>query len=280
MTGPAIARLPRIRLHVLDLGRLRMDRALLVANWRLASVADPAPPAEFVEIPVSAYVLEHSDGRILFDTGCHPDAMGEAGLWPRYFQEHFPWSGDEACQLPNRLAALGLGPDDFSAVVLSHLHNDHAGCVELFRHSRLIAHADEMAAALHDRTGNYVAAETDRWRRLDLHWHLLERDAGDLDLCEAATVLNWGSGHAPGMLGLLVRLPDRGNIILASDAVYGAANFTPSFRRPGVLHDSLGYDATVRRIFDLAQRTGATVWFGHDLEQFAKLRHSTEGCYE
>jgi glyoxylase-like metal-dependent hydrolase (beta-lactamase superfamily II) len=280
MNGPAIGRLARVRLHVLDLGRLRMDRSLLVANWRLASVADPSPPAEFCEIPVSAYVVEQPGLRILFDTGCHPQAMGANGLWPRYHQDHFPWSGGEHCHLPNRLAALGLGADDFDAVVLSHLHNDHAGCVELFGRARLIVHADELAAALADRSGMYVAAETERWRRLDLDWRRLGRDDGDLDLGEAATVLNFGGGHAPGMLGLLVRLPATGPVILASDAVYCAANFPPDPRRPGVLHDSLGYDRTVRRIHELAQRCGAAVWFGHDLQQFSTLRHSTEGCYE
>lgn len=266
------------RLYILDLGRMHMDRALLVAHWRLASRADPAPRAQFVPIPISAYVVDDPAGRILFDTGCHPDAM--AGRWPASFREFYPWSGGPECHLPARLAQLGLGPDDFAAVVLSHLHSDHAGCVELFRRSRLIVHADELAAALDGGDGAYLPGDIDPWRGLALDWQAMARDSGDLALSATTTVLNLGSGHAPGMLGLLVRLPRAGPIILASDACYCAANYAPGFRRPGVVHDTLGYDRTVRRIRELATGIGAQVWFGHDLAQFATLRHAPDGWYE
>jgi N-acyl homoserine lactone hydrolase len=206
--------------------------------------------------------------------------MGPQGRWPAAFQEFYPWSGGPECQLPNRLAQLGLGPDDFSHVVLSHLHSDHAGCVEFFRRAALVVHADELDAALNGGGGGYAPGDIDPWRGLDLHWQTLARDGGDLALSEAATVLNLGSGHAAGMLGLLVRLPRTGPVILASDACYCAANYAPAFRRPGAVLDTLGLDRTVRRLHALAERIGAQVWFGHDLAQFATLRHAPEAWYE
>jgi glyoxylase-like metal-dependent hydrolase (beta-lactamase superfamily II) len=264
-----------VRLHVLDLGRLRLDASVLVADQ---------PGGTIAEVPVSAYVVEHPDGRVLFDTGCHPRAMGPQGLWPPAFQAAYPWHGDEACHLPNRLAALGLGPDDFSAVVLSHLHTDHAGCVEFFSRAKLIAHADEFAAALAAHRARddsaYVTAETERWRRLDLNWHTLARDAGDVPINDATTVLNLGPGHAAGMLGLHVRLPETGDLLLVSDALYCAANLSPAFRRPGSLVDPPAWDRTARSIAALAEQHRAKIWFGHDAAQFATLRHSTEGWYE
>jgi glyoxylase-like metal-dependent hydrolase (beta-lactamase superfamily II) len=261
----------QVRLHVLDLGRLRMDRHLLVAD---------AAAGEAVEIPVAAYVIAHPDGAVLFDTGCHPQAMGAGGLWPTDYQRNFPWSGGEACHLPNRLAALGLRPRDFAAVVLSHLHNDHAGCVEFFAGVPLIVHRDELAAALaaHDAgdDSNYVGAETARWRALDLAWRPID---ADVPLNDAVTVLNLGRGHCAGLLGLHVRLPETGDIILASDALYCAANFAPAFRPPGLLLDAAGWDATARYIAARADRTSAQVWFGHDAAQFATLRQKPEGFF-
>jgi len=260
------------RLQVLDLGRMRVDRTLLVA--------DAAPGA--VDIPVAAYAVSHPGGLLLFDTGCHPLAMGPTGRWAPAFQAAYPWSGDDACHLTAALAARGLAPDDFSDVVLSHLHSDHAGCVEFFGRARLIVHADELAAARQaaaagEAEGGYCPADIARWH--GLHWRPVARDAPDFDLAPGVRVLNLGSGHAAGMLALLVRLAGAGAVILASDAAYCAANFAPAFRRPGFLRDPAGSDRTVRRLARLAGQTGARVWFGHDADQFATLRRAADDWY-
>jgi glyoxylase-like metal-dependent hydrolase (beta-lactamase superfamily II) len=253
---PTDGRIGSVRLHVLDLGRLQMDASLLVAG---------DPPGVAVQIPVPAYVIEHPDGNILFDTGCHPRAMGDDGLWPPEYQRDFPWSGTEANHLLPQLAALGL---DISTVVLSHLHNDHSGGVEFFD-TPLIVNADELAAAYAATDdSSYVRAETAIWRAKNLNWQPIR---SDLRLNDAVTVLNWGSGHAAGMLGLHVRLPSSGDIILASDALYCAANYAPDFRLPGLLVDAAGCAATARHIAALARQFRADVWFGHDATQFASL---------
>jgi glyoxylase-like metal-dependent hydrolase (beta-lactamase superfamily II) len=246
-----------------------MDSSLLVAG---------RPEGHAVSVPVSAYVVEHPDGNILFDTGCHPRAMGPDGLWPSAFQRDFAWTGGAECHLINRLAALGLGPRDFAAVVLSHLHNDHAGCVEFFAGVPLIVHRDELAAALAACDAGddsaYVSAETARWRGAALAWRPITTD---LRLNDIVTVLSWGGGHAAGMLGLHVSLPAAGELILASDALYCSDNFAPGFHRPGVLVDPAGWDRTARHIAALAERLGAAVWFGHDSAQFAALPRSRDG---
>ncbi len=251
-----------VRLHVLDLGRLSMDASLLVAG---------DPPGVAVQTPVAAYVIEHPGGNILFDTGCHPRAMGENGLWPPEYQRDFPWSGRPENLLPARLAVLGL---DIATVVLSHLHNDHSGGVEFFPGTPLIVHADELAAAFAATDdSSYVRAETAIWRAKNLNWQPIR---SGLRLNDAVTILDWGPGHAAGMLGLHIRLPNSGDIILASDALYCAANYAPNFRLPGLLVDEAGCAATARRIAALAGRFQAEVWFGHDGAQFASL----EACYD
>ena len=42
-------------------------------------------------------------------------------------------------------------------------------------------------------------------------------------------------------------------------------------------HDSLGITRTVKKIQALAGDSGAAVWFGHDIEQFAAVRKATSG---
>jgi glyoxylase-like metal-dependent hydrolase (beta-lactamase superfamily II) len=273
-----------MKMHVLDLGTLKADRNLLVLKSAFASRSNPAPPCDFHEFPVSAYLVEHARGRVLFDTGCHPEAMGSGGRWPPQFQDEVPFSGGAACCLPQRLQDLGLGPDDIDDVVLSHMHNDHAGCVEFFGRSRLLVHEDEFAAclrayALGRKMDSYIWDDTHQWVGRSLNWRLVGRDEPDFELAEGVRLLNLGPGHSYGMLGLHVTLPETGHVLLVSDAVYTSDNYGPPERYPGVVYDTIGWQRTVTRIRRLAADLGAQVWFGHDAKQFATLIKAPAGVY-
>ena len=274
----------KTRMYVLDLGRMHMDRNFLVAQSVVATRTQPSRPTEFIEFPVSAYYLAHEDGGILFDAGCNPASMGPDGRWPQQFQDLFPWDGGEECQLPNRLTQLGVGPDDIRYVVLSHMHNDHAGCVEFFRKSRIIVHELELAAALRSfatrEFSPYIWRDLDAMLHAELDWRLMGTGEGDLVLADGVRILNLGPGHAHGMLGLHVGLHAHRDVILASDAIYCAENYGPPARPSGVVHDFRGFLDTIERIRREARAHNAEVWFGHDLAQFATLRKSTEGFYE
>jgi glyoxylase-like metal-dependent hydrolase (beta-lactamase superfamily II) len=266
----------RVKLYVLDLGRLRMRSKVLIGQG-------PSPFPEILEAPVSAYCIDHPEGRVLFDAGCHPEAMGPNGRWSAEFQSDFTHLGGEECALPHRLEQLGLGVDDFRYVVLSHMHADHAGCVEFFRKSQLIVHADELTAVIgahkaNDDT-NYAWRDTDAWIRADLAWRPVSSSEGDLALHDEIQILNFGRGHSFGMLGLSVRLPASGDIVLVSDAAYCAENLHQPPAMPGFFEDEAGFRNTLDRIRH-RRDLGANVWFGHDPRQFAMLRKSTESGYE
>jgi glyoxylase-like metal-dependent hydrolase (beta-lactamase superfamily II) len=247
---------------------MRMDSRILVRDHDR-----PFPPQ--VEIPISAYCIEHAEGRALFDAGCHPEAMGPDGRWAPDFQREYPMITGEECTLPRRLEEMGLLPDDFDHVVLSHLHSDHAGCIEFFTKSRIIVHEDELAAArdAHRRREDdvYACRDIDAWKKADLDWHPI---ADDRTLYSGVDILNLGRGHAFGMLALSVALPETGRIVLASDAAYCAENLAGAM--PGWVLDEVAYRRTVARLNALEGQ----IWFGHDPRQFATLRRSEEGWYE
>lgn len=270
-----------MRLHVLDLGLEKMDRSLVVANWKLASLEEPNPVGEFAEFPIPAYFIDHPSGGILFDTGCHPQCMGSGGRWPEAFQARYPWFGGPEHSVLNRLKEIGVGADDVRTVVLSHLHNDHGGGVEFFPKARFVVHEDELhtcltAYASGDRMSGYVWDDTDQWIRLGFDFELVRRDDEDFYLAEGVKVLNFGAGHASGLLGLLVELPESGPVLIATDAIYSAVNFGPPTRPAGVIYDRIGYLRTIERIRRLARSTGAQIWFGHDPAQFQTLRKGVE----
>ena len=274
-----------LKMHVLDLGKLRLDKNFMVANATVATARNPNPPGQVIDVPVSAYFIEHPDGNVLYDTGCHPDWGGPRGRWPQATQEIFPVIGGDECMLPARLDALGVGPDQIRHVVLSHLHCDHAGCVEYFRKSQLIVHEDEFVGAykhfaLRDDNSPYIVDDLERWSRLGLNWRLVSRSERDQTIVPGVRLLNFGSGHAYGMLGVDVELRSRNGVLLVADACYTAENYGPPMKHPGISFDSLGFARTIERIRNLAHEKGSEVWFGHDAEQFASVRKFSEGYYE
>ncbi|MCC3377645.1 N-acyl homoserine lactonase family protein, partial [Cohnella sp. REN36] len=87
------------KLYVLDTGTMKMDKGYMVAMHNPASVQHPNPPADFIEFPVYAVLIDHPEGKILFDTGCNPEGMGKAGRWPEGVQNLFPYLANEECYL-------------------------------------------------------------------------------------------------------------------------------------------------------------------------------------
>ncbi|KIY23456.1 MULTISPECIES: AhlS family quorum-quenching N-acyl homoserine lactonase [Mesobacillus] len=276
---------PNPKLYVMDNGRMRMDKNWMIAMHNPATVDNPNASAEFVEFPVYTVLIDHPDGKILFDTACNPNSMGQNGRWGEATQKMFPIAMSEECYLHHRLEQLNVRPEEIKYVVASHLHLDHAGCLEMFTNATIIVHEDELNGTLqtyarNQKEGAYVWADIDAWIKNNLQWRTIKRQEDNLKLAPGISILNFGSGHAWGMLGLHVEMPETGGIILASDAIYTADSFGPPVKPPGIIYDSLGYNNAVEKIRRIANETNSQVWFGHDSNQFKTFRKSTEGYYE
>ncbi|OXM83918.1 AhlS family quorum-quenching N-acyl homoserine lactonase [Paenibacillus rigui] len=275
----------RPKLYVMDNGRMSMDKNWMIAMHNPATIHNPNAPTQFVEFPIYTVLIDHPEGKILFDTSCNPNSMGVEGRWTESTQQTFPWVASEECYLHNRLEQLKVRPEEIKYVIASHLHLDHAGCLEMFTNATIIVHEDELNGTLqsyarNQKEGAYIWADIDAWIKNHLQWKTVKRSEDNLELAEGIKIVNFGSGHAWGMLGLHIEMPETGGIILASDAIYTAESYGPPVKPPGIIYDSIGYRNTVEKIRTLAQRTNSQVWFGHDSEQFKQFRKSTEGYYE
>jgi glyoxylase-like metal-dependent hydrolase (beta-lactamase superfamily II) len=273
-----------MKLDVLASGMLWCDKANLVALPHLGTKDTPNVPSEWVESPVFSVLIEHPDGLVLFDTGVHPEAPER---WPKDILQRTPIYFEENTVLPNVLKNLGYKPDDIDHVVLSHLHEDHAGCLEFFTRSQIYVNDFELAQTMklyalrHQQSiGAYIPRDIERWLNTDLHWNLIEEDILEYPLLPGITILNFGPGHTFGMMGLRVDLPNTGTIILPSDTVNTAENFGPPILYPGLAYDTRGYYKTVCRIAELAKQTNAQVWFSHDAAHYKSLITSDKGYYD
>lgn len=274
-----------MKLHVFHLGDMNMDKSLLINGATIASRQNPQCPAIFASFSVISFLLEHPDGLILFDAGCNPSAMGDDGHWTAFQQDHYPLSTTPEKNLLKQLEKLGHKPGDVKYVILSHMHNDHAGCLEYFTNATVYVHQDEFGLAMRtyarrDETTPYVLKDIDGWLGKTLDWKYIRNDQGDIPFADGVTILNLGPGHAAGMLGLEVNLPNSGTMLLVSDAIYCQENFYPKFTPMGITYDSAGSRATLERVHWLAKQKRAMVIFGHDSEQVKSLKFAPDAYYD
>ncbi len=227
----------RPKLYVLDNGRMKMDKNLMIATSNQATIDNPNAPNEMVEFPIYTVFIDHPEGKILFDTACNPNAMGSEGRWIEQTQKAFPYTASEECYLYNRLEQINVDPKDVDYVVASHLHLDHAGCLEYFTNATVIVHEDELNGTMqtyarNQKSGAYIWADIDAWIKNNLTWQTIKPYEDNIELVDGVKILNFGSGHAWGMIGLQVELSELGSIILASDAIYTAESIGPPLKRP------------------------------------------------
>jgi glyoxylase-like metal-dependent hydrolase (beta-lactamase superfamily II) len=272
-----------MKMHIMANGILECDSANLIAMPKLANSEDKHTTSDWVISPVYTVLLEHPDGLVLFDTACHPDAMN--GRWNQANMLRTPYTFKDSELLPNTLRQLGYSPSDIDYVVLSHLHEDHGGCLELFTSSKIYVSDAELTQtlrlyALDGNMGGYIRNDIKAWLEARLNWVPVDAETTTLELLQGISILNFGPGHTFGMMGLFVELENSGNFILASDTINTSVNLGPPIRYPGLAYDTIGYYKTVERIARLANHMHAQILFGHDVDQFSILKKSTEGFYD
>lgn len=240
------------RVYLLDNGHLECDANWMVAMSVVGTKGDPHPPAQWINIPVYAVLIDHPDGKILFDTGCSPQSRCDD-------QAQFPYYHEDRQTLTKQLELAGTRPDEIQTVVLSHLHFDHAGNIDLFKHARFVLSRKEFdsvkPANLAEQNCRFVDS--------------------DQEIARGVKLITL-PGHTAGLLGLMVELRRDGVQIFPSDAIYTRANFGPPAKSSGIVHDSLSFFASIEKVRKLAEQHHAKILFPHDMEFFHTLRRAPQ----
>lgn len=114
----------------MNLGYLDIDSAVVLSGANIFPAQ--LPPQQHKRrnlIMIAALVYHHDVGLILFDTGSCEDAITS---WGQQALECTPRIWEKQIHgLPEAIRATGAGDiSDVKAVVMSHLHQDHAGGLE------------------------------------------------------------------------------------------------------------------------------------------------------
>ena len=257
--------------HVLDRGRIHADLNFALDAEVAATRGDPDPDLRYEEFAVWNLLVDHPEATVLWDTGSHPAAAD--GHWPDPLYEAFAHPDAAERDLETALAEAGYGVGDVDCVLQSHLHLDHAGGlyhfegtdVPVYVHRRELEHAylSAKSAAGDDA---YLAADFDR----DLEWRVVDRRR--YHLLDGVELLHL-PGHTPGLLGAHLAREGERDVLVAGDVAFLEANYEDG-RSMGasLLYDSRANDDSLAFLKDLERRYDARVLYGHDPEQFERVR--------
>ena len=228
---------------------------------------------QIIEAPILAYLIETSNGRILYDVGCDYNKIADPVQRARHYDpQTFAFGApemQEAQRLPHHLARLGLTPADVDVVFIGHLHFDHAGGLCDVCGSEVHVQQDELKAA---QSGADAAYFPDDFNG-QYPWKVMQ---GEYDLVPGVRAIAT-PGHTAGHMSLWIELPKGAPVILAGDAADLSENLEQEIA-PGLCwqeQEDLAL-ASIRKLKKLALEEQAQIWPNHDMAFWRTLRSFPE----
>jgi N-acyl homoserine lactone hydrolase len=226
---------PIRRVSVVTTGQVQIRPDHVASTWRptalwLLTSQTWTPPR-----PINAYIIEHRDGLVLFDTGQDRASVTEADYFPggvagflygRLAQ--FDISAQQT--LTSGMAKLGYAIGDVKTAIISHLHQDHiGGLAELSNADIVVSQAewDTLSSPLPELRGlmrRHIDLPGLRWRRItpeptENPGVAPFRSSYDL-FGDGSLVVLPTPGHTPGSVSLLVRRPALPPLLMVVDVTY------------------------------------------------------------
>ena len=213
------------------------------------------------ELIVPCYIVEHPDGRMLWDGGL-PSSYVEA--------EGRPGNARLDRTLAEQLAELDLGFDlgSLDYVAFSHMHYDHVGVANEIEGATWLVQRPEHDAMFADPV-SMPAAQPELYANLrDADTVLLD---GDHDVFGDGRVqILSAAGHTPGHQVLFLDLAETGPLLLSGD-LYHFRLSRQQRRVPIFNFDAEMTLASMERVEAFAAEVGATFWIEHELALFQEL---------
>lgn len=238
---------------------------------------------QMIDAPILAYLIETTNGRILYDVGCDHakihDPVARARYYnPEVFEFGAPDMRDEH-RIPHHLARLGLGPADVDLIFIGHLHFDHAGGLKDLRRcgcgAEIHVQHDELEVARSGADGVVFADDLLDDAGTPIPFTTRQ---GEYTLVPGVQAVST-PGHTVGHMSMLIEMPKGPPILLAGDAADLQENLDDEVA-PGTLWQGREQQAidSIRKLKALARDTGAWIWPNHDLPFYRALPASLGAC--
>lgn len=214
--------------------------------------------------PVSFYLIEHENGYVLFDTGYHQKAIED---FCTYLDSDVAANYAPVVTADNsvvkQLEKLGIKPEEIKYIVLSHLHMDHVGSLNVFPDATVFVQRAEYEFAQdpgEDMSMYYIPSEY----KNHTNWNIIDgAKDGPYDIFGDGKLIAYLTpGHSPGHMSLLVNLEKTGPVMLAGDAAYVEDNIS-LMTAPVICCDKGDYVKSLKLLSDLRNQ-GVKIIIGHD----------------
>lgn len=238
-------------------------------------------PGEPYTAVCPAWLIDHPEGLVVFDTGVSHDLKQEPTAYGPYGAPHMAdftptleMTRDD--MVSAQIDALGYDLADVEYVVLSHLHVDHAGDVTGFPDAEFIVQQAELEYCFWPadpiQRGFYLLGDFGRLRTGDYDVTVID---GGFDVFGDGTIeLIPTPGHTPGHQSLKFEL-DSKTVILGADIAHHMSGYEAELVAP-FNWDTEASIASIRRIKNLARQTDAEVYITHDADRLADLPEPPE----
>jgi N-acyl homoserine lactone hydrolase len=201
----------------------------------------------------SCYVIKHGNDVMVWDTGYLPGSVPNATNKP----------------IVDLLKQINVNPDQVRFVGISHFHADHTGQLAPFKNATLLIGKGDWDGVV--STPPMGGANANGFKVWIDEKRKVEPQSSDKDVFgDGSVVMLRTPGHTPGHSVLLVRLKEKGPVILIGDLTHFRENYA-SNGVPGFNWDRAQTIASLERVKQIEKNLKATVIIQHDPRDIEKL---------
>ena len=223
--------------------------------------------------PVYGVLVEHAEGKFIFDTGFDAAHIRNVAAFTEPQQ-----SAEQT--IPGQLHLLGIRPHEVTHVINSHYHVDHCGGNKYCTHATTVCHRCEFdvlkAPAPKEEIAYSDISFAPQIRQVapdvagDIYTPRFETLSGDQEIAKGVFLFET-AGHTAGHYSLMVRLAHRRPMLFTADACYSQKNLDMMCIQAGN-HDPAQALQSLQRLKDLAQQHDAELFFSHDPDSWPSYR--------
>jgi len=263
------------KLWLLHLGDLEADVGFFMRGAGASTKSSPdAPRLRGKGVIISALIEHPTEGLILFETGAGPDYPE---VWGPPLNDLFArvnYTPDQ--ELDKAIEKTGHNIKDVKAVIMGHLHLDHAGGLTYFRGTDvpIYVHELELKHAFYS-----VLTKTDfgvyipQNLHMDLNWKAFHGNF--LEFAPGINLIH-APGHTPGLTMMQLNLHKSGPWLFTTDQYHVHQNYEDDVPQGWLARDHDDWDRTHQTVKSIVKNTGAKLVFGHDEKQFFSFKHAPE----
>jgi len=248
---------PEVKLYTFSGGTVLVNKLELFSQ-------DTTYQGQSKEFSDGIYVISHPKGNLIWDTGL-PEGL--IGIPEAFTSPDGAFTISRKSGIVEQLGTIGLTPDDFDYIALSHTHFDHSGSANAFKNATWLVQEPEY---------DFVTSEEVQKNNADLYANIKDLNTvqklnGDYDVFgDGSVIIKSMPGHTPGHQVLFVDLIEHGPLLLSGDLYHLYENRT--HKRVPSFNFNVEQTLTSMGAFEtFAKKKHAKVYLQHQKEDFDKM---------